>query len=121
MSENTNTPAPAPTPAAPPPVTPPPALPPRKAFDFAGFINFRTMITPTIIKIIYVIGSALLALGLFISGIIMMLPGGVMILAGFMSIIIGIPVSLVVFRVYCELLSLFFSIHGELKELNNKK
>ena len=49
--------------------TPPPApayvAPPRTSggFDWSDFINFRYLITPGLVTIIYVIGAALITLG----------------------------------------------------------
>jgi len=71
-----------------------------------NFISFRFMITPVFIQIIWLIGSALIVLGglvsIFVSGDAVTIIGG---------LLIGLPVSLLLWRVYCELVILLFRIH----------
>ncbi|MFG0275263.1 MAG: DUF4282 domain-containing protein [Phycisphaerales bacterium] len=75
------------------------------------FISFRFMVTPVFIQIIWLIGSALIVLGglvsLFVSGDAMTIIGG---------LLIGLPVSLLLWRVYCELVILLFRIHDAIVE-----
>jgi hypothetical protein len=98
--------------------TPPSAQAPIKPkFNFNDFINFRTMVTPSVIKWYYIIGSALIVLVYFIMAVLMMLGGGLMVLVGFAYLFLGIPISLVVFRLVCEFIAVIFSIHKELKRL----
>jgi hypothetical protein len=75
------------------------------------FISFRFMITPVFIQIIWLIGSALIELGglvsIFVSGDVVTILGG---------LLIGLPVSLLLWRVYCELVILLFRIHDAITE-----
>ena len=104
----------------PPPVAP--VYPPKPSQgNFMKFLNFELLITPTFIKMFYIGGSALIALvtviymfsGFFAFGF----------LAGivtFFTSIIGGIVALVVFRIVCEALKLFFSIRNDLSEIKDK-
>ncbi|MCL2356469.1 MAG: DUF4282 domain-containing protein [Defluviitaleaceae bacterium] len=104
----------------------------EKPSKFREFLNFDIKITPIIMKWFYVIGSALIILGgilyiftMFIGGIGMITSdqvgaGILMILGGPILVIIGIIVNLVIFRIACEWLIVFFSMHKELRDLNNK-
>jgi hypothetical protein len=69
------------------------------------------MITPVFIQIIWLIGSALIVLGglvsLFVSGDAITIIGG---------LLIGLPVSLLLWRVYCELIILLFRIYDAITE-----
>jgi len=81
------------------------------------FISFRTMITPTIIKVLFWIGVA----GSVISGLIQIASSfgrygnGFLFLSGLLIIIIG-PILT---RVYCELLMLFFRMYDTLVEIKD--
>ncbi|MCL2377347.1 MAG: DUF4282 domain-containing protein [Defluviitaleaceae bacterium] len=112
-------------PNTPPPVpTPPPIAPKSSALskdNFTKFINFDIMITPMIIKIVYIAGSIMIVLMPFW----MMITGGIA--GGFLGAIAGLffgviiaAVSLVLFRLACEQIKLFFSIHKELKDVKEK-
>jgi len=107
----------------PPPLTPPPyrsqGMPspnqPLGGFDIKKFLSFETMITPMIIKVIYVAGSVIIVLIALIA-----MFGGI---AGgsfgaFFGGIFGGAVGLVAYRVYLEILILLFNIYRELKEVN---
>ncbi|MFA5689491.1 MAG: DUF4282 domain-containing protein [Kiritimatiellales bacterium] len=74
------------------------------------FFNFKKMITPVIIKILFWIGIAIAVL----SGLIMLFSGAI--LQGLMCIILG-PIFV---RVYCELLIVVFSINDTLTEIKNQ-
>jgi len=93
-----------------------------------SFLNFETMITPSIMKIYYIVGSAIIAIGALIGAAVfffsmiaqMGVPGFFLgILMSILTIVGGI-VYLVVFRIFCEVLILFFSMHKELKDINRK-
>jgi len=113
-------------PNTPPPVHMPPPMAPKSSAmskgNFMKFINFDILVTPMIIKIVYIVGSILIVLmplwmmitGAFAGGII----GA---LGGFVTGVITAAISLVVFRLVCEQLKLFFAIHKEVKELNEKQ
>ena len=95
--------------------------------NFTKFLNFETMVTPMIMKIIYIVGTALIALGTLIAmfssfaGVGLIGVGAAM-FSFFVSIVAG-AVAIVFFRVICESLMVYFSIHKELVEVkkNTKK
>ena len=96
-----------------------------KKRSFSNYFGFRWLITPTIIKILHVLGLILLnlaMLGSFIVGIIVLIAGStqvdlegpIKILAIVGFIIVGFITFFVVnilWRMICENIILFFSIH----------
>lgn len=81
-------------------------------------VSFDTMITPTIIKVLFWIGtvvSVLVGLGLIVSGLGSNYGGGFQVFIGLITIVLG-PVMV---RVYCELLILFFKIFDRLGEVKS--
>ena len=87
------------------------------SFDFKSFLDFRTMITPSIIKFVYISSAILIALLTLFYLIFSIAEAG---LAGFLLTILFGIIGQVLLRVYCELLILFFSIHKELKKSNQR-
>lgn len=86
---------------------------------FQKFIKFDKMITPSIIKVLFWIGvgvSVITGLIMLIGGIASPYGGGLQVLSGLLTIIFGPLMT----RVYCELLILFFKIHENLNDLNQK-
>ncbi len=79
---------------------------------FSKLLNFDSMITPSIIKIIYYIGVVAVVL----SGIALLFQGGPATFGGLIWIVLG---PLVV-RVYCELLIVMFKVNENLKEINER-
>ncbi len=96
-----------------------------KKRSISNYFGFRWLITPTIIKILHVMGLVLLNLamiGAFITGIIVLvvgstqvdLEGSIKILAIVGFIIVGLITFFIVnilWRMICENIILFFSIH----------
>lgn len=83
------------------------------------FTNFDQMITPSIIKIVFWIGtvfSVLMGLFMVVSGLGAVYGGGSQVFAGIMIIIIG-PLSI---RIYCELIIIIFKIHEALVDIREK-
>jgi len=82
------------------------------------FLNFKKMITPMIIKILFWIGVALTVIGGLISivgGATSDYGGGPMVLMGILWVFLG-PILV---RIYCELLIVIFSINDSLTEIKN--
>jgi len=73
------------------------------------FLSFRTMITPVIIKIIFLIG----VVWTVIAALLTMLQGGVNVLAGLIFLFVG-PLLV---RIYCEILIVIFRINETLTEI----
>ena len=75
------------------------------------FISFRYMITPAFIQIIWLVGSVLIVLGGLISLIV---TGDVVTII--VGLLVGLPIWLLLWRVYCELVILLFRIHDAIVE-----
>ena len=89
--------------------------PPRNTGGDGGvgsFLNFDIMITPMIMKIVYIVGT----IGIALAMLFVMFTGGV---SGFFGGLIGGALALVYFRVICELLVLYFKIHGDVRKIRN--
>lgn len=90
------------------------------------YINFDTMITPTIIKILFWVGvglSVLFGLISIFSGFAQMFSPYGSGFAGFISFIIGLVIIVVgslVARIYCELLIVVFKMHESLNSIDEK-
>jgi len=81
------------------------------------FLNFNLMITPLIMKIFYIVGAVGIILGLFIMSVMTM---RFQVGMGLLMLFVALPISIVVHRVLCEQLMLFFSIRKELIDINKK-
>ena len=86
--------------------------PPQDSGNFQNFLNFDYMITPTIMKIIYIVGSVVIAIGALVGlfsgytiAIVISIFGGVF--------------ALVIFRMLCEINMLFFKMHENIKHIRN--
>ena len=73
------------------------------------FLNYETMVTPGIVKILSYIGMVVA----LIAGLLAM---AVDPLTGIATAILG-PIAV---RIYAEVMLIMFEIHGELKKLNDK-
>ncbi|NBC01805.1 MAG: DUF4282 domain-containing protein [Bacteroidetes bacterium] len=80
----------------------------------SDFLSFNTMISPTLIRIFFLLGVALIVL----SGLIGLLTNfGLGSIAG---MLIGVPLAIVLFRVFCETIIIVFSINENLIEIRDK-
>lgn len=77
------------------------------------FLNFRKMITPVVIQVVFWLGLA----GNLIVSIMTMTRGGLNILFGLLMLLFG---SLMV-RVYCELIILFFRIYDSVRAIEDSR
>jgi len=79
---------------------------------FNKLLNFDSMITPSIIKIVYYILVVLVIL----TGVATLFQGGYFTVVGLLYIVLG---PLVV-RIYCELMIVMFKVNDNLKEINER-
>ena len=86
--------------------------PAQESGSFQSFLNFDLMITPTIMKIIYIVGSVVIALGALFG----LFSGNA--IAAAISIFGG-AFALVMFRMLCEINMLFFKMHANIKQIQN--
>lgn len=84
------------------------------------FFAFRKFITPVFIQVIFWIGVAGIILGLFIAGIRLMSFGGNAVVIGLLEIIIGIPLALIFWRVWCEIVLVAFRMLEALRSIDQK-
>jgi hypothetical protein len=75
-----------------------------------AFLSFDKFITPTVIKVVYWIGIV----GVIISGIAWGFAGSQYSSFAWLGALLGIVLGLFLWRVYCELIMLWFKIHDEL-------
>ncbi len=73
------------------------------------FLAFRKMITPFIIKLLFILGVVVCVL----VGLALILKGGFASLVGLLYVFVG-PI---VWRVYCEIIIILFSINGTLTDI----
>ena len=79
-----------------------------------SFLNFEKMIAPQIIQLMYFIVGGLIILGGVGAGLFTMTQS---FLGGVAQILIITPISLVFWRIWCELMILAFKIYDRLGEL----
>jgi hypothetical protein len=91
---------------------------PRSTGRFADYLSFRRMITPLVIQVIFWIGVALILIGALISFVTTLLTGNLlMILAGTLGASLGTLVGILLLRIYCEIIIIFFRIFDTLGEI----
>jgi len=93
--------------------------------DFSEFFNFKKMITPTLIKIIYLMGMGVITIfGIFITFgketnfFILNIITGISnnIIGGIIILVLGN----IIWRICCESLILLYEIHERLKSIEGK-
>jgi Domain of unknown function (DUF4282) len=85
------------------------------------FLMFRRMVTPYIIMVLFWLGVILLIIGLLIATVqILTGQNNTSEILGLCLIWpIGLPLGILVIRIYCELLILFFRMNETLTEIKN--
>jgi hypothetical protein len=81
----------------------------------SDFLSFDNFIAPNIIRIVFVLGLLLIALGALIRILI-----GIWDLSLFRGVIlplIGAGVAILLWRIYCEILLVFFDMRDKLAEI----
>jgi hypothetical protein len=81
----------------------------------SDFLSFDTFITPKIIRVVFVLGLLLIALGTLIRVVIGI--WDLHILSGVILPLIGACVVTLLWRIYCELLLVFFDMRDKLAEI----
>jgi len=82
------------------------------------FFNFRKMITPILIKILYAMGAVVILIGAFIAA---RDAAELSRFWGFVVFVIVFIIGQIVWRMVCEGVILFFEIHNELVKMNRGK
>jgi hypothetical protein len=84
------------------------------------FLAFRRYLTPIFIQVLFWLGFAGIVIGLLIMGINAMGYGGQGVAMGFVMIFLGIPLMVVMWRVYCEILIVLFRMLETLQSIDQK-
>jgi hypothetical protein len=89
-------------------------------FEIKDLLYLNKMILPTIITVIYWVGSVLVVLAVLATGL------GIIAttrnsLQGLLTILFGIPLGVLGVRLYCELLVVIFKINNNLQKIVDKK
>lgn len=96
----------------------------RGGDDFADFVFFRKMITPFVVQVVYFIASGAVILGGLVQmglGLFALINGQIMaMLIGFFGGMLLIAIGLVLVRIYCETLILFFRMYDVAKEIREE-
>ncbi|NNC73629.1 MAG: DUF4282 domain-containing protein [Sphingomonadaceae bacterium] len=81
------------------------------------YLSFKKFITPTFIQVIFWLGVAGIVIMTLLSfaGSLSYAPG-----VAILTLLIGLPLMLIFWRVYCEIMLVMFRILGELQEMNSK-
>lgn len=90
----------------------------RKPSDLADHFAFRSMITPFMIRVLYVLGTLLiLCMGVYEIGeqLFRLHTNPNNAVVRLFLILLSMPIALVLFRMTCEFLILFFRIHESLE------
>jgi Domain of unknown function (DUF4282) len=105
-------------------VNAPPATPASPGFNWRDFISFRSMITLQVIQIVYVVVAILITLGallsMFGSGSYyspMAYLGGGGVVGGLIMLVVGN----IGWRIWCELVIVFFRINRTLSNIEQQK
>ena len=103
---------------SPPAAGPPPRAPgaPDAGLNWGAFFNFRYMITPILVQIIYLLGAALITVFAIIS---LFTPTNSAIASIFLALVVFFFGNLI-WRVYMELIMLLFRINGSVQEIERR-
>jgi len=82
------------------------------------FLSFETFITPKIIRLVFVIGLVLIALGVLVRVVVGLVH--LQLVEGVILPLIGGAVAALLLRVYCELVLVFFDMRDKLADIARK-
>jgi hypothetical protein len=83
-----------------------------------NFLSFETFITPKIIKIVFILGLAMIVLGTLIAIAVSLPVAGVF--RGLLMPLLGMCGFSLLWRIYCELMLVFFDMRDRLEEIANR-
>jgi hypothetical protein len=84
----------------------------------SDFLSFDTFITPKIIRVVFALGLLLIALGAVISVVIGLWT--LSIISGVIVPIIVACIAALLWRIYCEIILVFFDMRDKLAEIAAK-
>jgi len=79
------------------------------------FLSFETFITPKIIRIVFAIGLALIAIGVLVRVIVGLVH--LELIEGVILPLIAAALGALVLRIYCELVLVFFDMRDKLADI----
>ncbi|MBW4091740.1 MAG: DUF4282 domain-containing protein [Proteobacteria bacterium] len=82
------------------------------------FLSFETFITPKIIRIVFVIGLLLIAIGVLVRVVVGLVH--LQLIGGVILPLIGGAAGALLLRVYCELVLVFFDMRDKLADIAHK-
>jgi len=82
------------------------------------FLSFETFITPKIIKVVFILGLAMIVLITLITIAVSLPFGGV--IRGLLLPLLGMCGFGLLWRIYCELMLVFFDMRDKLEEIANR-
>ncbi|MCW5774145.1 MAG: DUF4282 domain-containing protein [Rhodospirillaceae bacterium] len=85
-----------------------------------NFLAFRAFITPAFIQVIFWIGVAVIVIMMLLGAINNMQMGGTAAVIGVLMIFLGIPLALIIWRVWCELVLVGFRMLDALRAIEQK-
>lgn len=90
----------------------------RRGFSWSDFFNFRYMVTPVVIRVVYIIGAALITLG----GLASMLSNGGSFFfgGGLISGLFFLLFGNIYWRVILEVVMVLFGIHDGIRSIERK-
>jgi len=84
----------------------------------SDFLSFETFIAPKIIRIVFVIGLVVIAIGVTVRVIIGLVH--LELIVGVILPLIGAALAAIGWRIYCELVLVFFDMRDKLAEIAKK-
>jgi Domain of unknown function (DUF4282) len=84
----------------------------------SDFLSFETFITPKIIRAVFLIGLALIAIGIVIRVIVGLVH--LELIEGVILPLIGGALAVLALRIYCELVLVFFDMRDKLADIAKK-
>ncbi|MDB5309699.1 MAG: hypothetical protein JWO38_3901 [Gemmataceae bacterium] len=86
--------------------------------NIGAYLSFRKMIVPVIIQIVFWVLVGAILLGAIVYAVISLFLGnGMLILIAFGSLIIGVPLYILLVRMYCELVMIVFRMYDTLTDI----
>jgi uncharacterized protein DUF4282 len=91
----------------------------RSGGGLGDYLSFRKMVIPIIIQIIFWTLVTVVTIGGVAAGVIALTGRGEQKILGALMIVVGIPLSILLIRMYCELIIVVFRINDTLTDIKN--
>lgn len=84
----------------------------------SDFLSFETFVTPRILRVVYLVLLGLIALGTLVRVVLGL--AHLQLIGGVIVPLVAAAVSVVLLRIYCELVLVFFDMRDRLAEIAGK-